>query len=130
MSFSDTWYDVYAQALFGRSIRSALIYDLVYKALGAAMLVPLMAFVLSRLILSSGSLSIANEAIVEFALSIPGLLFALLALTFTLTSIYAEQAGLMHIASGASGGRSTRWMDALATVLSALPRLLLLALWQ
>ena len=130
MSVIDTWYDVYARALFGRSIRSALVYDLLYKALGAALLAPIAAFVLNRLILTSGGLSITNEAIAGFVLSLPGLLFILLTLTFTLASFYAEQAGLMHIASSASRGRPAGWADALATAVSALPRLLHLALWQ
>jgi glycerophosphoryl diester phosphodiesterase len=130
MSVLDTWYDVYAGALFGRSIRSALVYDLLYKALGTALMAPVAAFVLNRLIATSGGLAITNEAIAGFILSLPGLLFALLALTFSLASFAAEQAGLMHIASGASRGRPVGWANALATALAALPRLLHLALWQ
>ncbi len=130
MSVVDTWFDVYARALFGRSIRSALVYDLLYKLLGVALLAPIAAFVLNHLILASGGVTITNEAIAGFILSAPGLLFVLLALTFTLASFYAEQAGLMHIASGASRGHPASWADALATALSALPRLFHLALWQ
>ncbi|MGB5833381.1 MAG: glycerophosphodiester phosphodiesterase family protein [Thiohalocapsa sp.] len=130
MSLRDTWYDVYAKALLGQSIGSALIYDLFYKLLGAALLTPIAAFVLNRLIRTSGGVSITNEAIAGFLLSAPGILFALSTVALTLASFYAEQAGLMHIASGASRGRATGWADALATAISALPRLLHLALWQ
>lgn len=130
MSVLDTWFDVYARALFGRAMRSALVYDLLYKVLGAALLAPVAALVLNWLVSISGGVVITNEAILEFMLSLPGLLFVLLALTFMLASFYAEQAGLMQIASGASRGRLVGWADALATALAALPRLLYLALWQ
>ena len=130
MSAVDTWFDVYARALFGRAIRSALVYDLLYKLLGFALLAPIAALVLHHLILASGSVSMTNEAVADFILSAPGLSFALLALTFTLVGFYAGQAGLMHIASGASRGRPVSWADALATTVAALPRLLHLAFWQ
>jgi glycerophosphoryl diester phosphodiesterase len=130
MSVIDTWYDVYARALLGRTIRSALAYDLVYKALAATLLAPATAFVLSRLIVASGSVSIANGAIAGFMISLPGLVFLLLALAFSLTALYAEEAGLMHIAAGASRGRPATWTEALATTVAALPRLLHLALVQ
>lgn len=130
MSIIDTWFDVYARDLLGRSIRSALVYDLLYKALGVALLTPIAAFILRRLIRTSGTVAITNEAIAEFLLSVPGLLFALLTSAFTLTSLYAELSGLMHIAARAGRGRHVGWAGALAAALSALPRLLHLALWQ
>ncbi len=126
----DTWYDVYAHALFGRSVRSALVYDLLYKAVGATLLAPLGAWVLQRLINTSGAVSVTNEAIAGFLVSLPGLAFVLLTAALGLTSFYAELAGLMHIAAGAGRGRPVSWRDALATALAALPRLLQLALWQ
>ena len=126
----DTWYDVLAYALFGRSVRSALAYDLFYKAIGVTLLAPVGAWVLQRLINSSGAVSITNEAIAGFLVSLPGLAFVLLAAALALTGVYAELAGLMHIAAAAGRGRPVRWNHALATALSALPRLLQLALWQ
>ena len=126
----DTWYDVYAHALFGRTVRSGLAYDLIYKAIGVTLLAPLGAWVLQRLIDTSGAVSVTNEAIADFLVSLPGLAFVLLAAALTLTSVYAELAGLMHIAAGAGRGRPVSWRDALATALYALPRLLHLALWQ
>ncbi len=126
----DTWYDVFAYALLGRILRSALAYDLAYKAIGAIVLAPLGAWVLQRLISASGSVSVTNEAIAGFLLSPAGAAFALIAAALALTSFYAEQAGLMHIATAAGRGKLTRWQDALVTALLALPRLLHLALWQ
>ncbi|MGB5735671.1 MAG: glycerophosphoryl diester phosphodiesterase membrane domain-containing protein, partial [Thiohalocapsa sp.] len=130
MTAANIWLDVYARALSSRFIRSALVYDLLYKLLGIALLAPVAAFVLNHLIRVSGGLTITNEAIAGFMLSVPGLLFVLVTLTLTLASFYAEQAGLMHIASGAIRGRPTGWADALATTVYALPRLVHLALWQ
>jgi glycerophosphoryl diester phosphodiesterase len=126
----DTWYDVYAHGLFGLSVRSGLAYDLLYKAVGIVLLAPAGAWVLQRLVRAGGAVSITNEAMTGFLLSLPGLGFVLLASAFVLTSFYAEQAGLMHIAAGAGRGRPTSWRDALVTALTALPRLLRLALWQ
>jgi glycerophosphoryl diester phosphodiesterase len=126
----DTWYDVYARALLGRTLRTGLVYDLLYKAVGVVVLAPLGAWVLQRLIRTSGAVSVTNEAIADFLLSLPGLAFVLLAASLTLSSFYAELAGLMHIAAGAGRGRPVSWADALATALAALPRLLHLALWQ
>jgi glycerophosphoryl diester phosphodiesterase len=130
MSLIDTWYDVYARAQVGPGLRQAFAYDLVYKALGAILLGPVFAWTLSRIIGLSGSLTIANEAIAGFLLSPAGLLFLLFALTFALLAFFAEQAGLMHVAGGASRGAAAPWTDALATALAALPRLLTMALWQ
>ena len=130
MALIDTWFDVYARAQFGRGLRQGLAYDLVYKAIGAILLGPAFAWVLTRVIGLSGSLSIANEAIAAFLLSPAGLLFLLFALAFALLAFFAEQAGLMHVAGGASRGAAARWTDALATALAAIPRLLTLALWQ
>ncbi|WP_296899488.1 glycerophosphodiester phosphodiesterase family protein [Thiohalocapsa sp.] len=129
-TFSDTWYDVYAQGLFGRAVRSGLAYDVVFKAIGVVVLAPLSAWVLGRLIRTSGAVSVTNEAIAGFLLSLPGLAFVLLAAALTLTAFYTEQAGLMHIAAGASRGPPPRWHNALFTALTALPRLLTLALLQ
>jgi membrane-anchored glycerophosphoryl diester phosphodiesterase (GDPDase) len=126
----DTWYDVFAHARLGRILRSALDYDLAYKAIGAIVLPPLTAWVLQRLINVSGGVSVTNEAIAGFLLSPTGFAFVLVAATLTLTSFYTEQAGLMHIAAAAGRGKLTHWQDALATALRALPRLLHLALWQ
>jgi hypothetical protein len=117
----DTWYDVFAHALFGRILRSALDYDLAYKAIGAIVLAPLTAWVLQRLINVSGGVSVTNEAIAGFLLSPTGFAFVLVAAALTLTSFYAEQAGLMHIAAGAGRGKLTRWQDALATALRPAP---------
>jgi glycerophosphoryl diester phosphodiesterase len=126
----DTWYDVYAHGLFGGAVRAGLVYDLLYKAIGAVLLAPIAAWVLQRLIQSSGAVSVTNEAIAEFLLSVPGLAFVLLAAALTLTGFYAEQAGLMHIAASVSRGQRASWRAALATAVTALPRLLGLALWQ
>jgi glycerophosphoryl diester phosphodiesterase len=129
-SVLDTWFDVHAYRLFGRAVRAGLVYDLLYKALGVAVLAPAAAWVLQRLIRTSGAVSVTNEAIVGFLLSLPGLAFVLLAAALTLTSFYAEQAGLMHIAAGVGRGRRISWRAALATALAALPRLMRLAFWQ
>ncbi|WP_295887515.1 glycerophosphodiester phosphodiesterase family protein [uncultured Thiohalocapsa sp.] len=126
----DTWYDVYAHALFGKAVRAGLVYDLMFKAVGLVLLAPAGAWVLQRLIAASGAVSVTNEAIAGFLLSLPGVAFLLLAVALSLASFYAEQAGLMHVAASVSRAKAPDWRDALATALGALPRLLHLALWQ
>lgn len=62
----DTWYDVFAYARLGRILRSALAYDLAYKAIGAIVLAPLTAWVLQRLIpaaLLGGASLVASDAL-------------------------------------------------------------------
>ena len=130
MALIDTWYDAYAHKQIGRGIRQAMAYDLVYKALGAIVLGPVLAWMLERIVALSGSITITNEAIAGFLLSPVGVPFVLFAVAFTLLAFYAEQAGLMHVAAGASRGAAASWSDALATAVAALPRLLTLALWQ
>lgn len=130
MALIDTWFDAYARAQVGRGLRHGLAYDLVYKAVVAILLGPLSAWMLGRLIALSGSLAITNEAIAGFLVSLPGLAFLLFALALALLALFAEQAGLMHIAAGASRGAAASWSEALVTTLTALPRLLTLALWQ
>jgi glycerophosphoryl diester phosphodiesterase len=126
----DTWYDIYAYGLLSRVLLTGFLYDLMYKAVGAILLAPLAALVLQQLIEASGSVSVSNESISAFLLSAPGAAFVLLATALALTGFYAEQAGLMHIAAGASRAKLTRGRDALITALRAMPRLLHLALWQ
>jgi len=130
MALLDTWFDAYARAQVGRGLRHGLAYDLVYKAVVVILLGPLSAWMLGRLIALSGSLAITNEAIAGFLVSLPGLAFLLFALALALLALFAEQAGLMHIAAGASRGAAASWSEALVTALTALPHLLTLALWQ
>jgi len=130
MSASDIWFHAYARGQLGPGLRSALAYDLIYKLFGAIVLGPLLAWLLGRLIRLSGTTTIANEAIASFVVSPVGLLFMLFTLAFTLLAFYTEQAGLIHIAGGANRGTATPWTNALTTALTAVPRLMHLALWQ
>jgi glycerophosphoryl diester phosphodiesterase len=130
MSLLDTWFDAYVRAQIGPGLVSGLVYDLLFKALAAVLLAPMLAWLLVGLIETSGGPVITNEAIAAFLLSPAGLGFLLAAAAFALLTFHTELAGLIHIAAGASRGAAGRWLDALATALAALPRLLPLALRQ
>lgn len=112
------------------AIRPLVLYDLLFKALGLLVLTPLTALALERLVATSGSLSVTNADITVFVLSPWGLLFLLAAGAFGLMSMFAEQAGLMHIAETATRGRPEGWLRTLRLVISALPRLLSIATTQ
>jgi glycerophosphoryl diester phosphodiesterase len=124
------WVKALAAAVNARALRRGLTYDLLFKALSAAVLAAPAAWVLNHLIMLGGTRSITNEALVDFLLSAPGLAFVVLTLAFALAALYAELAGLIHIAVGTSRGAPPHWIEALAVSVAALPRLLSMALRQ
>ncbi|NJN47961.1 MAG: hypothetical protein HC808_17435, partial [Candidatus Competibacteraceae bacterium] len=107
-----------------------MLYDLVFKIVGLVLLAPLTAWTLENLIARSGALAVTNADISGFLLTPTGLLFLLAAGTLTLTSIFAEQGGLMRITAAADHDRYLPWFAALVDVLHALPRLLRTAFAQ
>ena len=85
-----------------------MLYDLLFKVFGLLVMTPLTALALERLIATSGRLSVTNADIAGFLLSPWGLLFLFVAGTFSLTSLFAEEAGLMHITAKTHSGQSRR----------------------
>ena len=112
------------------AIRPLVLYDLLFKVFGVSVMTPLAALALERLVATSGSVSVTNADIATFLMSPWGPLFLFVAGVFSLTSLFAEQAGLMHIAAKATHGGREGWLSALLLVFKALPRLLTVAAAQ
>jgi glycerophosphoryl diester phosphodiesterase len=119
-----------AISIIRRAIAPLVLYDLLFKVLGLLVMTPLTALALERLVATSGDLSVTNNDIAVFLLSPWGLLFLAAAGTFGFTSLFAEQAGLMHIMGKATRGQREGWLSALRLVISTLPRLLTVAAAQ
>lgn len=119
-----------AASVVRSTVRPLVLYDLLFKALGLLVLTPLAALALERLVATSGSLSVTNADIAGFVLSPWGLLFLFVTGAFGLTSMFAEQAGLMHITAAATRGWPEGWLSTLRLVIFTLPRLLSVAAAQ
>jgi len=119
-----------AASVVRSAVRPLVLYDLLFKAFGLLVLTPLAALALERLVATSGSLSVTNADIAGFVLSPWGLLFLFVTGAFGLTSMFAEQAGLMHITATATRGRPEGWLSTLRMVIFTLPRLLGVAATQ
>ncbi len=113
-----------------RAIEPLVLYDLLFKVFGLLVMTPLTALALERLIATSGRLSVTNADIAGFLISPWGLLFLFVAGSFSLTSLFAEEAGLMHITAKTTRTEQEGWLSALRLVISALPRLLTVAATQ
>ncbi|MEE4378955.1 MAG: glycerophosphodiester phosphodiesterase [Candidatus Competibacteraceae bacterium] len=109
-------------------VRSALpqliLYDLVFKVVGLVLLTPLTVWTLENLLARSGALAVTNADIAGFLPTPSGLLFLVSAGTLTLTTLFAEQGGLMRITAAADHDRKLHWLTVLADILRSLPRLL------
>ena len=74
-----------------------LLYDILFKVAAAAVLAPLLTWVFTRLISTTGRLSLTNSQILSFALSPIGLVTVVLAVGVTLALVFAEEAGLVFM---------------------------------
>jgi glycerophosphoryl diester phosphodiesterase len=118
------------QRNFGNCIVDLLVYDIFFKIVAVAILGPLAAWIFNRLVATSGALVIGNEHIVSFFLSPVGSVAFLLAGGVALTMVFAEQAGLIIIASQSEAGRRITFFQTAWHVTKALSRLLELAVRQ
>jgi glycerophosphoryl diester phosphodiesterase len=116
--------------LLKAALPQLVLYDLVFKIVQLALLAPLGAWLLDRLIAQSGALAVTNADLADYLSGPTGIVFLVATLTLLLTSTFAEQSGLVRIAAAADAGRRMHWLDALQLTLADLPRLLHTALAQ
>ncbi|MHC4407663.1 MAG: glycerophosphodiester phosphodiesterase family protein [Planctomycetota bacterium] len=107
-------------------IRRLVTFDLLLKAASFVILAPLFELIAHALLSRSGSASVTNADIPSFALSPAGAALVLFLGATAVAAILAEQAGLMLILSDPAA----RPRDALRATLTALPRLLTVAVAQ
>jgi glycerophosphoryl diester phosphodiesterase len=115
---------------FGRHLSNLLVFDIFFKIVATIILGPISAWILNRLVASSGAYVVGNEHIISFILSPTGLVTVIVSGTLLLAIVFAEQAGIILIASKSGSGRSTRAHVALLKMAAHLRSLVGLGLRQ
>ena len=118
------------QRNFGICLADLLIYDIFFKIVAVAILGPLASWIFNRLVSTSGALVIGNEHIVSFFLSPVGSVAFLLSGGLALAIVFAEQAGLIIIASRSEAGLRIKFFQAAWLVTKSPGRLIELAVRQ
>ena len=118
------------QRNFGICLADLLIYDIFFKIVAVAILGPLASWIFNRLVSTSGALVIGNEHIVSFFLSPVGSVAFLLSGGLALAIVFAEQAGLIIIASRSEAGLRIKFFQAAWQVTKSPGRLIELAVRQ
>jgi len=103
-----------------------LWYDLFFKVLAAAILVPLATRLMTMFIRSTGSVAVSNEAIVGFLTSPSGITAIVVIGAVSLAILFIEQAGMILIADAAQRGERADPGRTLRAVGRRFPRLLIL----
>jgi glycerophosphoryl diester phosphodiesterase len=116
-----TWAD------FRAHWRAPLAFHLVMQLLGVALFAPVVSWVGHRIVLASGEPVISNFDIARFVLSPSGVAFVLVIAALTLALLLAEFAGHSWIAGHAIARRRASLASTVATVMRALPRLVVLS---
>jgi len=88
-----------------KEIRPVVGFEIWFSLIYAAVLVPLTAWSLNKLLVPGGPLAVSNEDIITFFLSPLGVLFVLLSIAFFLGLAFLEQVGLIVISLAAVEGR-------------------------
>jgi glycerophosphoryl diester phosphodiesterase len=115
---------------FSKNLSTLLIFDVFFKIIAAALFGPISAWIFNRLVASSGAWVIGNEQIISFVLSPIGMTAVIISGALTLAIIFAEQAGLILIASRSNAGRQITAYQALLQMLKYLRLLIELGLRQ
>ena len=118
------------QRNFGICLADLLIYDIFFKIVAVAILGPLASWIFNRLVSTSGALVIGNEHIVSFFLSPVGSVAFLLSGGLALAIVFAEQAGLIIIASRSEAGLRIKFFQTAWQVTKSPGRLIELAVRQ
>jgi glycerophosphoryl diester phosphodiesterase len=95
------------------SLRALVLYDLFLKVVVGLVGAPVVAWLLGRLIGSTGNLAVGNSDILAFVMSPLGLMWLLLVGASTLAVVGLEQGGMMYIMRAAERGVQVRPIDAL-----------------
>jgi glycerophosphoryl diester phosphodiesterase len=115
---------------FRRCLPQLLGYELLFKIVAVAALAPFSAWLLRALISTAGGVSLSNEQILTFLVSPLGVLTILVMGTVGIAILFAEQAGLLSIATNALAGGSFTTAGALRHTAGRMPDLLKLAFVQ
>jgi len=118
------------QRNFNLCLSDLLIYDIFFKIVATVIWGPAAAWLFNRLVATSGSLVIGNEQIITFIFSPVGLGAFVLSGGLALTIVFAEQAGLILIASRSEAGERMIFFQAYWWMLRSLGKLMELGMRQ
>ena len=118
------------QRNFNLCLSDLLIYDLFFKIVATVIWGAAAAWLFNRLVATSGSLVIGNEQIITFILSPVGLGAFILSGGSALAIVFAEQAGLIFIASRSEAGGRLIFFHAYWWMLKSLGKLMALGVRQ
>ena len=107
-----------------------LVYEAWFSILALALFLPAAAWLMNRLVLAGGGSAIGNTEMVGFFLSVPGLVFLLVAAVSVIALNYAEYAGLLIIVRACSRGLKGNAGEGVWRSLAHLPVLARLGLIQ
>ncbi len=105
-------------------------YELLFKIVAVTALAPLFAWLVAALVRTSGGVAVSNEQILSFLVSPAGVLTVLIAATVGIAILFAEQAGLLLIATNSLAGGTFSTVGAFGYVARQMPGLLKLAFLQ
>jgi glycerophosphoryl diester phosphodiesterase len=111
MSSSPTVFNIAHRAWqdFLHAWRELVVFQIVFKALEAWLLVPAVAWMLSVVLHRAGYVAVSNKDIADFLLTPLGLVYAFLFLLIGVFFVLLEQAGVMMITARARVGGPWRW---------------------
>ena len=115
---------------FRSAARPVVYFEFWFGLIYAFLLTPPTAWLLNRLVISSGRVTVSNQELITFFLSARGIVFILLTITFVLALWYLEQVGLFIISLAAAADRRVSVSTVLWENLTHIPALIRLGLLQ
>jgi glycerophosphoryl diester phosphodiesterase len=112
------------------ALKPAIVFELWSTVIFVVSFGPASGWLLNRLVAASGQYAVADHDLAGFFLSLPGVLFVVLNVTFVLAFWFAEQVGLLIIMGEAGRGQKVAVSVVLWERLTQLPALLRLGLVQ
>jgi glycerophosphoryl diester phosphodiesterase len=115
---------------FRQNLSNLLIFDIYFKIVATAIFGPISAWIFNRLVAASGAWVIGNEQIISFVLSPVGMAAVIISGALALAILFAEQAGIILIASRFNAGQAIKAYQAFLQMLKYLRVLIELGLRQ
>ena len=112
------------------SFQPLLVYQFLFDGLSIIVFTPLLAAALGALIKTTGYLSLSNNDVINFVISLPGVAALLLAGAASLFLVYTNQAGMVIIGAGADRNKRVSALSALRMMPAKLPKLLGVGFWR
>ncbi|MFC1828149.1 glycerophosphodiester phosphodiesterase family protein [Thermodesulfobacteriota bacterium] len=119
-----------AAGRFRKAVRPIVSFEFWFALIYAAALTPLSAFLLNRLIVSSGQIAFTNQELTTFFLSARGIVFTLLSMAFVIGFGYLELVGLLIISVKTIGRQKVSVSTVLWENMIRIPALIHLGLLQ